>query len=238
MKIVPFITFSVLLISLIMTSSTIEARKLMLGTIQYPQSLKEELVQPLRIYCDGAIVNCSVDKQNRHVSFEIPHLDRQFIFKLLVVDPENVEYVPFTSKYQAEQSNTIAYRKIKEGKLYKLYSLTLVPEITGQDRHIKYSWRIHMERLTDNERKIPDEAIVVHTKPEWVASLDGSKGFEFPTIRMREDLITLAGSQAALADELDALAMGRTKSDIFYSPKKIAAMKRINNKLIIAAPVT
>ena len=236
MRIVPFITFSVLLISLIMTSSTIDARKLMLGTVQYPQSLKEELVQPLRIYCDGAIVNCSVDKQNRHVSFEIPHLDKQFVFKLLVVDPEDVEYVPFTSKYQAEQSNTIAYRKIKDGKAYKFYSLTLVPEI-GQNRTIKYSWRIHMERL-DGELKIPDEAIVVHTAPEWVASLDGSKGFEFPTIKMREVLVILAGSQAALADELDALAMGRTKSDIFYSPKKIAAMKRVNNKLIIAAPVT
>ncbi len=236
MRIVSISTLLVLLISGMLTSRITEASTLVLGTIQYPSTLKA-LISPTRIYCNGKIASCSVDQQNKNISFFLPRYDSQYSFKLLIVDPRSIEWKNYQSKYQTEATNTISYRKLKEGDPYKLYTLLLVPEISsGEGKHIKYSWRIRQELLHDKEQRIPDDAIVLHTDPHWISHLDGSKGLEF-TVYMKKNVIELAGSEVEFRQKMNEIWAATLDSDTVHAPETQLAMKQVNNRIIIAAPL-
>ncbi len=209
--------------------------KVLSGTIQYPFSLNIP-ISPTTIVYRGDPVGTQVDQKNRAVSFQLLRESSQFTFKLFIAEPHHIEYVPYESKYHAEVTNTFKYQRIKEGKAYRYYLLTLVPSISdGETKHITYSWSISENCITNKERKIPDDAIVMHSVPDWVSHLDGNQSFDFPTIWMKKNLVEIAGSSEKIKETFTELAFASMDSGALCGKKFEVAMKRDGNRIIHAA---
>ncbi len=209
--------------------------KVLSGTIQYPSTL-EVPISPTTIVYRGDPVLTQVDQKNHAISFQLLRPSSQFTFKLLIAEPQNIEHVPYESKYHTEATNTFKYQRIKEGEAYRYFMLTLVPSITDSEtKRISYSWSIHENRITNKERKIPDDAIVMHSVPDWISHLDGNQGFDFPTIWMKTNLVEIAGSSEKVKETFMHLALASMDSGALRGKKVDVAMKREGNRIIHAA---
>ena len=114
--------------------------------------------------------------------------------------------------------------------------LTMVPSISNAEtKHVSYSWTIHENRITDKNRKIPDEAIVLHSVPDWVSHVESTHGFDFPTIKMKKDMVAVAGSQEKVKESFMKLALASMDSGALRGKKVEVAMKRQGNRIIHAA---
>src|SRR3989344_5912432 len=132
---------------------------LLLGTIQFPRDLSQDIEDVPVIY-RGDPATTQIDQTNKAITFSMIRESSQFNFKLLIVEPQHIEPVSLTSKYQTEPTNLVAYQKVKSGSPYRFFSLMLVPEIAKNANGINticYSWKVREERIA-NEGRIPDDA--------------------------------------------------------------------------------
>lgn len=231
-------TLLVLLIFAQVASARSTESTLLLGTIQFPRDLTEAIVDVPIIY-HGDPASTQIDQTNKAITFCVPRENSQFTFKLLIVEPQHIEPVSLTSKYQAEPTNLVAYHKVKFGSAYRYFTLMLVPEIK-KDKNglnlVTYSWKVREERIP-HEGRIPDDAVIMHAVPEWVDSVVASNGFNFPTVQMRSDLMQCAGSSAEFKKKLGEIALARLDLKQFEGPRQDVAMKKVGNTIIMAPPV-
>lgn len=204
--------------------------KVLTGTIQFPSSVST--ISPLTIVYRGDNTPTQVDHKNKAISFQLLRQNSQFSFKLLIAEPQDIEYVPYDSKYQMEAMNTFKFQRVKEGKPYRYYMLTLIPSIAeGNTGKVTYSWNIHEATLRHPEKKIPDEAIVLHAPANWISHLDGKHGFDFPTICVKSNI----GSQDEVKDMFTRISLASMDSGALRGEKVKVAMKRDKNRIIHAA---
>ena len=230
-------TLLVLLILPQLASALKPESSLLLGTIQFPKTLKQE-IQDVSILYRGDPAPTQVDQTNKNITFSLIRENAQFHFKLLIAEPQSIEQEFLTSKYQTEPTNLVAYQRIKKEKPYRYFMLTLVPEIsTDETRHITYQWLIHENRIPDKNQRIPDDAIIMHLVPGWIDTLSAGSGFNFPTIQIREDLIKLTGSEERFKKKLGEIALGRMDKKPFEGKPQKVAMKQLDKTIIIAAPL-
>ncbi len=230
-------TLLVLLILSQVASGRSPESTLLLGTIQFPQNLKQE-IQDVHILYRGDPAPTQIDQTNKNITFSLFRESTQFSFKLLIAEPQSIEQSFLTSKYQTEPTNLVAYQRIKKGKPYRYFMLTFIPEISKDaTRHITYTWHIQESRISDKNVRIPDDAIIMHLVPEWVDTLSAGSGFNFPTIQMREDLIQLTGSEERFKKKLSEIALARIDKAPFEGKKQTVAMKQVGNTIIYAAPL-
>ncbi len=234
------LSISTLLVLLIL-SQVARARSpestLLLGTIQFPRSLRQE-IQDVHILYRGDPAPTQIDQTNKNITFSLFRESSQFSFKLLIAEPQSIEQSFLTSKYQTEPTNLVAYQRIRKGEPYRYFMLTLVPDISKDEtRHITYRWLIQESRISDKSGRIPDDAIIMHSVPEWVDTLSAGSGFNFPTIQMRKDLIELTGSEEMFKKKLSEIALGRMDKKPFEGIKQEVAMKQVDKTIIIAAPL-
>lgn len=224
----------VLLILSTLSSNSSLATSLIMGNIQFPQSLGT--VPTLRIYCGGHIIASSIDQKNKTLSFSIPKYGQQFHYSILVT--EKISFARNSSKYQAGESNTAAFMRLDPGQPYKLYSLLLVPDLDQEDKKaaMKYVWRIKNETIYHKDLKVPDDAIVICCNPEWISHLRPQNGFELPTITITENITEQSPSLNGVGDLSAKIMLAALDSDPLHAMQKERPIKQKDNRITIAAP--
>lgn len=181
---------------------------LFIGSIQFPITLNH--VPSMRVFCGGNKISCEKNDIAKRITFTIPEDKQRTQFAVVITEHVKFEVV--------EGSNTIEYLKIPAQQPYKMYMLELIKVAkeepteskkptrgsslyaSTQDSAYSYEWLIHEEKGNLVDGRIPDDAVVVYFKPEYVQSLKGGNAFELPRIMIKKDIAQLAGSEEKLHD--------------------------------------
>ena len=163
---------------------------LLIGSIQFPTSVTS--VPEIRMYRGGYKISSENHESTKKISFSIPESKKRTNFSLIITEP----------RFRTEKNtNTIECLSIKPQQPYKFFTLDLV--MSDDTDQSTYLWHIqeHKNGLLDG--KIPDDALIIYYKPEWIQSvvagaINGNT-IEFKII-IKDDIIELAGSQALFDD--------------------------------------
>ncbi len=238
-----------LILSILATASTgLFARSLLMGTIQFPHTIKQ--VSPIRVYYAGKIIHSHIHEIGvPKVTFEIIRGKRQNRFYILIT--EEISYQLKDLLELDSKQNTIDYLKVIPGQPYKFYVLDLIQDIppfnqitgmpTIKNKNLvsttpTYHWEIR-EELLPTTGEIPDAAIVICYFPEFVAGLKGGSSLELPTIALRSDMLKSAGSQDKLYEESIKLQLASINSDTIHAPTKCET-KLDQQRMIIVSSMT
>ncbi|MFC1845592.1 hypothetical protein ACFLX2_00515 [Candidatus Dependentiae bacterium] len=198
-------------------------------TIEFPKVVKD--VPQVCIYHEGERFACEIDKEGKRVCFTIP-VDRGCTtFHLLV-----------TSNLQCESSeeNTVQYLKTDSEQPYKFYKMKLVRALRKRycvpseknKKPIEDRWEVSQKEL-GKEGRIPDEAIIVLLNAEYVDNLKADKGFELPTIVIKNNVLEIAGSESKLHDNAIKLLLSSLDYNPLHSTNQVHT-KQEKQKIIIA----
>lgn len=228
-----------LLVSLIfglLTSALTSAHSFIMGTIKFPKTLAS--VPMVRIYCGGRIIPCTADLVHKQLAFSIPRINNQFQFNMVFTP-----YVGFASKAGSSEEtnqfdNTIEYLRAahNDNKLFRLALIPKFQEHKGQGQ-IVYQWRVIEDKIVATDDKIPDEAIIICYDPSWVDILPGNNEFELPTIEVKHNVIDLCGSPSKFYEKSAQFLLAAINSDALHDASSNQAVKQVQNRIIIAAPV-
>ena len=223
--------YIVSLICTILSSKTALAHSLMIGTIQFPHTVSA--IPSVRIYCAGRIIPCTTDQRNKTISFTIPKYSQQELFNLLITEQVSFSFT--------ESGNNASFLKLKDGQPYRLYALHQMPKFSSEPEKLTKEWRIRPASLPLENGKtirVPDETIVVCLNPSWVAELDTSNSFELqlPSIKIKSNIVELAGSQEKLYESSARLILAALDSDTMHANQEPPAMKHLESRITIAAP--
>ncbi len=191
---------------------------LVMGSIQYPMEI--EKIPLLRIYCGGNKIKCETSHDNKKLTFAFNEYRGQSEYYILVA--EQIEFIT--------ENNVVLYLKIPMQIPYKLYVVKRIPsEIQKKnpaglnELDIAYQWDIQEVRLTE-ERRIPDNAIIICDNPHHIAEVLGgvagsekSTAYELPKVVMRSDLLQIVGSEKKLHEYADMLRLAAIDSDTIHS---------------------
>lgn len=230
---------------------------LMMGTIQFPDSIGS--VPSIRVYRGGHKILCETDEDSKKITLTIPREPREEAFYLLV--SESIQFHQIEPEQEGTMQNTISYFRVPKGKPYTLYKLTLVCESQEQKeeplqtyKHLfekdasehfgtkspkkqaAYHWSITQESLPNDSRRIPDNAIIVNYYPTLVETIAGGTKFELPTIKMKNNLLELVGSEKELQELSDSLLL--TCLDVEPLHATIQQKVRFGKLHTLVAPTT
>ena len=213
---------------------------LFIGSIQFPITLHH--VPSMRVFCGGNKITCEKNDVSKRITFTIPEDKHRTQFPLIIT-----EHVQFEVQ---EDSNTIKFLKIPAKQRYKLYMLELLKvakEDTSEtkkpargsslyastlDSSYSYEWLIHEEKDSLIDGKIPDDAIVVYFKPEYVQSLRGGNAFELPRIMIKKDIAQLAGSEEKLHDFSKSLVISSLDLNAIHANVQAQVTQEYHRTLI------
>lgn len=209
---------------------------LFIGSIQFPTTLHH--VPAMRIFCGGNKIPCEKNDVSKRLTFTIPEDKRRTLFPLIVT-----EHVQWEVE---DDSNTIKCLKISPKQAYKFYILELLKvaksdeQIDKQSRrsHLyedvayTYEWLIHEEKNALSDGKIPDDAIVVYFKPEYVQTLKGGTAFELPRIMIKKDIAKLAGSEEKLHETSKSLLLSSLDLNAIHANVEAKVTQEYHRTLI------
>ncbi len=237
-------TLSVLILSLL-TSICLQAPSILPCTIQFPQMISN--TPTIRVYHGGEIRQSSVDQGIKTITFNILKYPQQSEFHVVIT--ESIDFASYSSKYQTNENNTAAYIKLKTGQPYLLFTLTLIPKrAPTQASHEatpgkqdngnqpSYSWHISKVTNQDGDNKIPDDAIIVCMRPDWVHSMQSDNSFELPTIKIKSNIVEQSGSEKAFYEQAVRLQLAAIDSDTLHGASSEQLIKQDQNRIMIAAP--
>ena len=216
-------------------TSPINGYNLMLGTIQFPKTVKT--VPNVRMYYSGKIVSGKIDKSAKTISFSIPRYNQTQMRYSLVV----TESIQFDTPKALENpgSNIVEHMRIPRGNDYKLYTLLLIPRFSDDpsaQAQPKYHWRILPDQALGNQ--IPDDALIVLLDPNWIDTIEGENSFELPIIKLKPNIVELTGSSENFYDKSAQLLLAAIDSDTIHdSVHSYENIKQDKNRITIAAPV-
>lgn len=190
------------------------------GSIKFPSHVNP--IPPVRIYYTGTKIPTEIDEKKHEISFALSEYSTHQTFYLIIVD---------TVDFVAEQ-NTVKYLKVPQGRPYKIYRLTFVPNkeiIRGNQLEIDLdqqgNWEIVQMRLAEDLR-IPDNAIIVCYHSYLIKNVEGGNALELPRIiidaqmlsQLTADELQDASVQFLLAslncDSFHTLPDARIKADV------------------------
>ncbi len=208
------------------------SQSLIMGSIQFPRELPS--VPSVRIYYSGKIIKCTADQEHKRITFSLPKFGRQFRYSIVVTPA-----LDFATTPQVD-ATMISFMKLAQGQDYKMFNLFLAPKFADpNDTHAKleYNWRVNNDFIFNQERKIPDDAIVICMDPMWVDRFAPATEFELPTLHIKSDIATLCGSQENFYDESTKILLAAMDSDAFHDAYSKEHIKQRDNCIMIAAPV-
>ncbi len=220
--------FSVLVLGLV-TSFTAQAYNIIPCTIQFPQNIAK--IPTIRVYHEGEIRTCTIDQDKKTITFNVPNYPHQRQFHVLCT--EMIDFASYTSKYQPATSNTASHIKLKDEQSYFLFTLTLVPKKGAPSN---YTWHIDTITNSDPNNKIPDDAIIICVRPDWIHSMSGDNSFELPSIQIKSNVFELSGSEKAFYEQAVRLQLAAIDSDTLHSIGSQQVMRQEQNRIMIAAP--
>ena len=213
---------SIVLLSLIFVALTTAAApqaNLIMGTIQFPGNIHKTPTP--RIYYGGRIVLRESHNESKTVTFSIPKNKYTNSFYLLITESIGC---------QTKQDNIIDYLKISSDKKHKLYGLRLVANQDNTDAD--YTWDV-IETRVDNSGRIPDNTIIICLPSHYIDTVVGGNALELPTVKIKQNIIDLAGSEEKFNEASIALLLASLDSDTIHTPVE-QAIKHINKHTLIA----
>ncbi len=214
---------SIILLSLIFATLTTGATpqtNLIMGTIQFPNSI-HHMPNP-RIYYGGRIALREAHNESKTVTFSIPKNKYTNSFYLLITESIGC---------QTKQDNIIDYLKISPDKKHKLYGIRLL-EHHNNPTETDYYWDI-IETRVDNSGRIPDNTIIVCLPSNYIEGVDGGSALELPTIKIKQNILDVAGSEEKFDEASIALLLASLDSDTIHTPVE-QAIKHVNKHTLIA----
>lgn len=205
-----------LLLPLIQCNYAFIEKKVFVGSIQFP---KLKSIPNVRIYYRGNKIKSETDQDGKKVTFSISEN------KLLTF-----VYMLITEQIDSEtENNTIKYFKIPPHQKYKLFALELL--IDGDDRA---QWRIREQQIPFKTRRIPDDTIIICYNPAFIEKITGGTEIELPKIYVKEDIVSLVGSEAILHDKSIEILLSSLDYDALHCNVKQAVKQNLALKTVVA----
>ncbi len=235
-----------LILNILTMSNILFAQNVIMGTIQFPHNVKK--IPAIRVRSGGKIISynsCEIDQKAKKFTFCAPKFNGQKEFYLLITEIVNFEKIK-SSGFE-ESHNTIDYLKIDPSKPYKLYVLKLetIQSDTADKKKsashnhtqesVEYHWTIEEQLVPLQTGRIPDDTIVVCFNPTFVAKLEGGSAFELPTIKLKNNLTELYGSEDKFIDLSNKLLLSSLDIDAIHARGQ-QVVKNEHQRNIIAAP--
>ncbi|MCK5633137.1 hypothetical protein KAH94_05275 [bacterium] len=196
-------------------------------------------VPQICIYYCGNNFTCEAHEESKRSYFTLPVDKACTTFSIIIIHLKDLQWV---SKKNTVHYNTVNYYKAKANSSYKFYDLELVkapfkryrtPSETLKNKQEKKGhWNIEEKKLSA-EGKIPDDTIIVLYNAEYVDNLEGNNSFELPTIIIKNDILTLAGSEKKLHDDAIELLLESIDHNPLHSHVQIHT-RQDKQKIIIA----
>jgi hypothetical protein len=180
------------------TSAYFAGDKLWHGAIKFPILTKK--IPKIAIYYTGISIPTHIQTANRQLTFDISESKIRTTFYLIVI--EHVDLVT--------EQNTVKYFVAPTNSSYKLYHLQFTPnqklikgsgpaEKIDQDKkqtdlEEMGTWTIEQQSLPE-DRRIPDNAIIVCYNPSLIKNVEGGNGLELPKIILDEQIIQQLGDE-------------------------------------------
>lgn len=225
LKVIIMKKLPITLLSLIFTALTTAATpqaNLIMGTIQFPNNVHK--IPTPRIYYGGHIVLREAHNESKTVTFSIPKNKYTNSFYLLITESIGC---------QTRQDNIIDYLKISPDKKHKLYGIRLLENYNPNDnQETEYSWDV-IETRIDHSGRIPDNTIIICLPAKYIDKVTGGNAFELPTIKIKQNIIDLAGSEEKFNEASIALLLASLDSDTIHTPVE-QAVKHVNKHTLIA----
>ena len=216
---------------------------LFIGTIQFPNTIKK--VPNIRVYCSGHIIKTETDDDSKKLTFSIPESKNKKRFSLLITEGIQFE----------TEENTVKYLKIDPSlQEYKFYQFELVKKNAEQNGESKdktksiknheqpenhnadYHWVIEEDHLALEDGRIPDDTVIICYKPSYIEGLQGGTKLEFPHIRIKNNILQLAGSEDQLHDTSITLLLSSLDYDTIHRSIR-QEIKQDYQKTLIAPTV-
>lgn len=151
--------------------------------IQFPAQVTQ--VPPVRVYYAGNKIASELDKETKQLTFAISEYKMRTSFYILIGE------IDFVS-----EQNTIKYLRVPHEQPYKLYRVTFKQnsevdtekEGASEDIYAQGSWKIASINLAD-DRRIPDDTIIVYYNPGFVKTIEGGNALELPKIVLDDQLL-------------------------------------------------
>lgn len=197
-------------------------------TIVFPKTVKK--IPQICLYQGGERFTSETDKDGKRACFTLPVDKSCTTFALLITDG---------LQYKSEK-NTIQYLKINTKQPYKFYAMELIKAPRKQYRVPSEQkkpvtpdhWVITKEELGSDGR-IPDDTIIVLLNSEYVDEVRAEKGFELPTIVIKNDVLAIAGSETQLQDNAIGLLLSSLDLNPLHPIFK-THMRQEQQKIIVA----
>lgn len=152
------------------------------GAIKFPTEI--DIKEPIEVFYAGERIPTEIEKDAHLVSFAISEYKMRNTFCLLICN--DIETVT--------EKNTIKFQRVRNDRPYKLYLLQFHPNkellqsTEDMDIHAQGTWEITQKALQDN-RRIPDNAIIVQYHPHLVETVQGGNALELPKIVLNKQVL-------------------------------------------------
>lgn len=215
-----------LFILLHVSTCSLAAQSLMVGTIQFPKNIQQ--IPLIRIYYRGLIIPAERDEQGKKIVFKFPVTSAQTHFYLLITKNIACE-VRHKSAFSAH--NTIEFWKVNKDTPYKFFVLYSIQD----ENENKQRWSIKKVSL-DESRKIPDDSLIMLYPAELIEGMADINSFELPTVMLKPDLLTLIGSQTKLTELSDMLMLASLDTDTFHATLSQEIIQQDKKRSILVPP--
>jgi hypothetical protein len=152
-----------------------------------------------------------------------------------------------------DYQNTIEHIQIIPKSKYLYYQVRLEEDLpaNNQDEYamlmniahgkqkLTYRWAIQEQKILAADGTIPDETIIVCYASHCIQGLASFNSSELPTIRMKEDLLKLVGSELKFKEFSDKFVIASLDTDTIHSTiRQDNNIRREPKRTIIAAQTT
>ena len=188
----------------------------------------------------GQRIKCEVNHDLKRITFAIPDVAHRTQFNILITD--NLEF--------AAEYNVIKYLKVRQNSPYKFYQVELLhsnpllcsfeqPIENGTDCHNpKMMWHIKEYRNALDKGRIPDDTIIICCKESYIDRLEGTNAATLPTIKIRSDILQLAGSEKNLHEITDELIISLLDYDTIHAAMHQEEIRPASNPKTVLAITT
>jgi len=194
-------------------------KSLFVGNIQFPQLIK--IVPQISLYRGGIKINTETDNSNKNIQFTISDDKNCKTFYILIAE----EVLPHV------KNGTVHYLKVSPTQNYKLYKMHIIQE---GDRKDLCKWDINECSIKD-DRRIPDDALMIIFDPECIAKIEGGNNLELPKIIIKQNILDMFDSSEEKLHEKEAeLLISSLDLNIIHTKLAPEVKHDHQRKLVIA----
>jgi len=178
-------------------------KNVFVGNIIFPQNVKP--IPQISLYRRGIKIKPETDHAANKVQFTISEDKACSQFYILITQSVKAKI----------EDNTIRNLTVDPKERPKFYRIQMIQTNgtpkhyltqNNEDKNEEFSWKVTPLNI-NKDGIIPDNTLLIIFNPDYVEKLEGGNNLELPKIIVKKNILELAGSQAKLLKEADALIM-------------------------------